>query len=261
MRAIFLAKNTPSAITALEYLIHCDIQVVAVVTQPSHSHQSLATIVKKLNIPLTTDKNLYALLERSECSITDHVPLEQIDLVLSFLFWKRIRKPLIQLPRIGCLNFHPAPLPEMRGVSGYSWAIYEHMPTWGVSAHFVDETFDTGDLITVHRFTITPEQETAFSLQQTSHRCLVKLFKDVIDMVIGGQPLPRTPQGPGRYVSRKDFDTLCQIHPTDTMEEIDRKVRACWYPPFGGATITIQGQPFTLVNDGILLDIFQRLLH
>ena len=42
------------------------------------------------------------------------------------------------LGRIGCLNFHPAPLPDLRGVGGYNVAILEGMREWGVSCHFVD---------------------------------------------------------------------------------------------------------------------------
>ncbi len=53
---------------------------------------------------------------------------------------------------MGCLNFHPAPLPDFRGLGGYNVAILEGLPEWGVSSHFVDEHFDTGDLVDVERF-------------------------------------------------------------------------------------------------------------
>ena len=56
-----------------------------------------------------------------------------------------------------CLNFHPAPLPDIRGLGGYNVAILEDFAEWGVSAHFVDEEFDTGDLVRVDRFPIDRE--------------------------------------------------------------------------------------------------------
>ena len=87
-----------------------------------------------------------------------------VDVVVSFLFWNLIREPLISLGRVGCLNFHPAPLPDFRGVGGYNVAILEGLPEWGVSCHFVDEHFDTGDLVAVERFPIDPDAETALSL-------------------------------------------------------------------------------------------------
>ena len=83
-------------------------------------------------------------------------PPADVDVVISFLFWKLIREPLISLGRVGCLNFHPAPLPDFRGVGGYNVAILEGLSSWGVSCHFVDERFDTGDVVEVERFPIDP---------------------------------------------------------------------------------------------------------
>ena len=60
------------------------------------------------------------LYERAETGA-----LGEVDLVVSFLFWNRIREPLISLGRVGCLNLHPAPLPDFRGVGGYNVAILE----------------------------------------------------------------------------------------------------------------------------------------
>ena len=142
---------------------------------------------------MTTDDELYARIERGE--------LADIDLVLSFLFWKRLRAPLIELGRIGCLNFHPAPLPDMRGMGGFNVAILEGFAEWGVSGHFVDADFDTGDLVRVDRFPVEPDA-TALSLDMDSQVRLLALFKDVVDMAVDGTELPRTPQGEGRYVTQ-----------------------------------------------------------
>ena len=105
--------------------------------------------------------------------------------MLSFLFWKRLRAPLIELGRIGCLNFHPAPLPDMRGMGGFNVAILEGFAEWGVSGHFVDEDFDTGDLVRVDRFPIEPDA-TALSLDIESQVRLLALFQDVVDMAVDG---------------------------------------------------------------------------
>lgn len=121
-------------------------------------------------IPTTTDKLLYEALEGHAAPETLPFSIDKIDLVISLLFWKRIRKPLIQLPRIACINFHPAPLPEFRGIGGYNVAILEDLPYWGAAVHFVDESFDTGDLIDVRHFDIDASRETAFSLEQKTHR-------------------------------------------------------------------------------------------
>jgi methionyl-tRNA formyltransferase len=170
---------------------------------------------------------------------------------VSFLFWKRIREPLISGPRIGCLNFHPAPLPDIRGLGGYNVAIAEGMPEWGVSAHFVDEDFDTGDLVAVERFPIAAD-ETAFSLDVKSQERLYEVFTGVMDRALRGEELPRTPQGDGRYVSREEFEQLRRIRPGDNVE---RKVRALWYPPHLGATVEVDGRELTVVDERLLREL------
>ncbi len=176
--------------------------------------------------------------------------LTGVDLVLSFLFWKRIRRPLIEAGSIGCLNFHPAPLPDMRGLGGYNVAILEDFAEWGVSAHFVDEEFDTGDLVRVERFPIDREAETALSLDIRSQERLLGVFRWVIDAALTGAALPRTPQGEGRYVTREEFDRLRVIDPGDPPELTERRIRAYWYPPYDGATIGAGG--LTAVSPSVL---------
>ena len=134
MRAILMGKHKRSAVSALEHLLRRGVEVVAVVAPPdpggAADSQRLDRLAQLNGIEVATDDELYARIERGE--------LADVDLVLSFLFWKRLRAPLIELGRIGCLNFHPAPLPDMRGMGGFNVAILEGFAEWGVSGHFVD---------------------------------------------------------------------------------------------------------------------------
>jgi methionyl-tRNA formyltransferase len=172
-------------------------------------------------------------------------------LVISFLFWKLIREPLVSLGRIGCINFHPAPLPEMRGLGGYNVAILEGREDWGVSCHFVDERFDTGALVEVERFPIDVERETAFSLDLKSQARLLELFQRVMGRALAGEELPRTPQGEGRYVTRQEFEELRWVRSGD---DLARKLRAFWYPPYPGAVIELDGRLLTLVDERLLTE-------
>ena len=156
-------------------------------------------------LPLLGERDLYAAAERGE--------LGQVDLVVSFLFWNRIREPLISLGRLGCINLHPAPLPDLRGVGGYNVALLEGRDEWGVSCHFVDERIDTGDLVEVERFPIDAAGETALSLDVLSQERLLALFQRVMERALSGAELPREPQGEGRYVSRAELEELRVVRP------------------------------------------------
>ena len=256
MRAIYLGKDKKSAVAGLRYLVDRGVEVVAVVAP---SEGALAAAATELGLPTTTDSALYDRLAGDDSAAPGVPTLEDVDLVLSFLFWKRIRKPLIELPRIGCLNFHPAPLPDYRGLGGYNAAILDGLEEWGVSAHFVDASFDTGDIFRVDRFPMDPDTDTAWSLEKRSQDHLLNLFRTVIEMALSGDPLPRTPQGDGRYIDREELERMKIVDPSDPPELIERRIRAFWFPPHRGANLDIGGRPYTLVSDALLARIAEEL--
>lgn len=262
MKVLFLGRKLYSC-KALEYLIEKNCEIVAVVDTLKANEQcwqtSLCNCANHYKLNVLSETELYQIIS-NEKKPELNISFDNIDLVISYLFPKRIKKPLIDLPTIGCINFHPAPLPELRGLGGYNFAIYNKMNYFGVSAHFVNEEFDSGDIIEVVKFDIDHENETAFSLEQKSQELMLKLFKKTIDTALSNIPLPRSKQGNGKYISKKDFETLRMVQEEDTTEEINRKIRAFWYPPHQGAAIIIQGQEYTLVNDQILNEI-GKLYH
>jgi methionyl-tRNA formyltransferase len=240
-----MAKCKRSAARALDWLVSEGADVAAVVaSEPDHftrEEQRVDLVAERHGLRLVSDEELYS------------GPPEDVDVVISFLFWKLIREPLISLGGVGCLNFHPAPLPDFRGVGGYNVAILDGLREWGVSCHFVDERFDTGDLVEVERFPIDLERETAFSLDLTSQGRLLDLFTRVMGRVLAGDELPREPQtGPARYVTREEFERLRVVQPGD---DLDRKLRAFWYPPHEGAVLELDGRRVTLVDAPLLAEV------
>jgi len=244
MRVVFMGKHKRSAVEALGWLVEAGADLVAVVApEPddvTRDSQRLDMLAERHGLTLRSDAELYAN------------PPAGVDVVVSFLFWRRIREPLLSLGRVGCLNFHPAPLPDFRGLGGINVAILEGLTEWGVSCHFVDEEFDTGDLVEVERFPIDDSAETAFSLDLKTQERLAGLFRRVMQLLLSGQELSRTPQGDGRYVTREEFEALRAVRPGDDLE---RKLRAFWYPPYPGAQAEIDGRRLTLVDESLLADV------
>ncbi|MGH2804828.1 MAG: formyltransferase family protein, partial [Thermoleophilaceae bacterium] len=179
MKVAFMGKSKRSAVRALGWLVEHGAEVAAVVApEPdawTRDEQRLDLAAARHRLPLVGEAELYS------------DPPAGVDVVISFLFWNLIREPLLSLGRIGCLNFHPAPLPDFRGVGGYNVAVLEGLPEWGVSCHFVDAGFDTGDLVEVERFPIDPARETAFSLDLASQERLLGLFERVMERLLAGE--------------------------------------------------------------------------
>jgi len=239
-----MAKGKRSAARALDWLVVEGAEVAAVVTgapdELTRDEQRVDLVAERHGLALVSEDELYAS------------PPDDVEVVISFLFWNRIREPLLSLGRVGCLNFHPAPLPDMRGVGGYNVAILEGMEEWGVSGHFVDAELDTGDIVEVERFPIDADTATALSLDVESQERLFELFQRVMRPVLAGEELPRTPQGEGRYVSREELEALRRVQPGD---DLGRKLRAFWYPPYPGAVLEVEGRDLTLVDEGMLREL------
>jgi methionyl-tRNA formyltransferase len=246
MRIILLGRKS-IACDALRYMLSCGAEMLTVVAPEKTDlikQESLAKTAQNFNIPVTTDDDLYEMIA--------HNQLQNVDLVISIVHQRLIKQPLIDLGRMGCINFHPAPLPEYRGWGTYNLGILDNIDYWGTSAHFVNSEFDKGPLIQVNRFPIEMQKQTAYSLEQITQKHLLQTFISVFDKIINHESLPSTPQGEGRYISKKEFELLREISDDDSPELIERKTRAFWFPPYLGAQIKINNQKFTLISNAML---------
>src|SRR5262245_19643673 len=70
------------------------------------------------------------------------------DVICAACFPHRIPRTLLRLPPLGWLHVHPSLLPAHRGPAPLFWAFRNGEATIGVTVHFMDEEFDTGDIAT-----------------------------------------------------------------------------------------------------------------
>lgn len=289
LRIVYMGKHKKEAVEGLKFLASLpSVEILAVCTcgQPPgpgmpHCGVDLRKVANDLRITTCIHRQLYEAIDRSNLreigSSTENelkndwhnrqnrktgekgpLFLTNIDVVISFLFAYRIKKPLIDLPRLACINFHPGPLPEARGLGGYNWAILYRKTFYGVTAHYVAENFDEGDIIKDIRFDINADMETAFSLERKSCHQLLTLLKEVFGMILRQEELPRISQkaksgwGGTEYVDKALFESTKCISSNDTHEEIQRKCRAFFYPPYPGAQIDIKGKKYTLVDEKLM---------
>ena len=57
-------------------------------------------------------------------------------------------------------------------------------------------------------------------------------------------------------MDREEFESLRRVRPGD---DLDRKLRAFWYPPHPGAVVEVDGRELTLVDEALLGELAQRL--
>ncbi len=233
------------AAQSLEYLLSIkEVEVIGVLTD---NH---LTVSPTRDLTLSHDLKLY---DFEEALVAMKAGILQFDLGLSVLYWRKLREEFLSQPSRGIINFHPAPLPEYKGTAGYNMAILDNLAEWAVTAHYIDEDIDTGGIIEVSRFTIFPELETALSLEKKTQPVLFDLFKHTVNRaILSHNLLPTTPNIGGRYISRKEMESMKEVHPGN---DVALKIRAFWFPPYDGAYIIVNGVKCTLIDNFILQQI------
>jgi methionyl-tRNA formyltransferase len=127
----------------------------------------------------------------------------EYDLGFSFLYTHRIPAKEFRKP-YRWVNFHPGPLPEYRGRDLAYHAIMEGADKFGATIHYMDEYYDTGEIIEVVHFPIKPS-DTAGDLVERSHAELERLFVKWVPMLLNGK-VSSVPQGEGRYFRKSVID-------------------------------------------------------
>lgn len=245
MNIIFMGRKSYAA-TLLEWTVRQGQNVVAVVTDSHFPNSPTQKKAIELGIPVIS-------LEEAE-SLVQNNP-GYVDLVISYLYWRKIKEPLISSPKFGCINFHPAILPDWKGTAGYNIAILNKLNEWGATAHYVNENIDTGDIIRIYKFNFDYRQETALSLEKKTQEIQMDLYKSILIDVIQDGVLKCTPQNAtdGTYISRLEMENMKKID--FEKDDIDLKIRAFWFPPYTGAYIEKNGNKYTLINDDILKNL------
>jgi folate-dependent phosphoribosylglycinamide formyltransferase PurN len=111
----------------------------------------------------------------------------QPDIVFSIYLNQLIKRDLINLPTQGTLNIHPALLPHNRGLWPYFWVMADGETETGVTIHWVDEKFDTGDLLLQEKITVDPA-DTLTTLQYKSALVGADMLVQAVNLIAQGNP-------------------------------------------------------------------------
>jgi len=74
---------------------------------------------------------------------------EQIrpDLLVSIAASQVLRQRVLDVPRLGCINLHSAPLPRYQGMMPNFWTLVHGEPEATVTVHYMVEKLDAGDIV------------------------------------------------------------------------------------------------------------------
>ncbi len=114
------------------------------------------------------------------------------DLIVVVAYGALLRKDIIAIPRLGCINLHSSLLPKYRGATPVQWALMNGETETGWTTFYIDEGLDSGDMILQKKININPNEDASTLFERMSLPG-IHLLEETIDQVIQGKA-PRIKQ-------------------------------------------------------------------
>ena len=228
------------AVPALKALAE-NYNVVGVVTQPDRE----AGRGKKIVMPAVKEAALALNIpviqpERMKVPGT----IEQLqewapDLIVVMAFGQILRKNVLELPRLGCLNAHASILPRWRGASPIQAAILNGDTVSGVTIMQMDPGIDTGPMLKSREINILPE-DTTVSLSAKMAELAAELLIETIPDYAEGRLLPQPQPEEGACYTGMINKEDGMLDFAQSVFSLGCKVRA--YNPWPTAMFEIDGE-------------------
>ena len=97
----------------------------------------------------------------------DEIRKRGVDLVISVAAPTIFRRELIDLPPLGCINIHHAPLPRYRGMMPNFWQLYHGEKTVGITVHRMNLGIDDGEIILQKEVAVNPGESLDTLIKRT----------------------------------------------------------------------------------------------
>lgn len=176
-------------------LLESDHEVVAVV-QDGRQCRGLRRLLSRSLAPLAmTPHSMLKLARRNRLPVvyidkmteSELAPLAALkpDVLLVSGFAIILKPPLLELPRIGCVNMHSSLLPRHRGPNPFTAVLLAGERESGVTFHVMEPGIDTGDVLDQTAFEVGPGDAMVDVYQRACARAAERVV-DVMDRIASG---------------------------------------------------------------------------
>jgi methionyl-tRNA formyltransferase len=243
MKIIFM--GTPDfSVPTLHEIVSAGHEIVAVYTRApkpagrgqaerrSPVHEAAAA----MDIPVQTPKSLRGEAEQMLFAAHD------ADIAVVVAYGLLLPKPILDAPRLGCLNLHGSLLPRWRGAAPIQRAVMAGDAMTGIMVMKMDEGLDTGPVALVDTLPIGPD-ETSGELHDRMMRVGADLMSRALAALERGS-LTFTPQAEeGVTYAKKIEKAEARIDFSLPAPEVHNHIRGL--SPFPGAwfEVEVQGRP------------------
>ena len=193
MRIVFM--GTPDfAVPCLQKILDLGHEVVGVFTQPDKpvGRKQVLTPPPVKQLALEQGLPVYQPAKMRDGTALQLLRDCRPDLAVVVAYGRILPPDLLAVPPLGCVNIHGSLLPHYRGAAPIQWTVINGEPLAGVTAMYMDEGLDTGDMILKKE---TPVGENETSGQLFDRLCLLgaECLAETLALIEQGTA-PRTPQ-------------------------------------------------------------------
>ena len=145
----------------------------------------------------------------------------------------------------GAYNFHPGP-PDYPGRLPSHFAVYDRAKTFGVTAHVMAATVDSGPIVGVELFDIAPGIGVP-ALEKLAFTAAARLFWRFAEtLATRREPLEELPvRWCGRKSTKRMYEAMCNFPPDISREEFERRLLAFGDGHLGvHPTVMLNGRKF-----------------
>lgn len=242
MRVVFM--GTPEFSVPSLQAIAARHEVVCIYSQPPRAAgrgqkprpSPVQAAAESLGVPVRTPVRLKGAEEQAAFAALG------ADVAVVVAYGLILPQPVLDAPRLGCLNIHASLLPRWRGAAPIHRAVMAGDAETGVAIMQMEAGLDTGPVLAEARTPIGDEDTTA-----DLHDRLSGMGADLIVDVLDRLPLPAVPQAAeGVTYAAKIDKAEARIHWTRPAAEVDRLIRGL--SPFPGAWCMVGGERLKLLR-------------
>jgi methionyl-tRNA formyltransferase len=147
---IVFAGTGEFGIPCLEALVASDDHfVLSVITQPDRpagrAQKLLASPIKQC--ALRHQLTVFQPEDVNSATSLSQIRYQKPDLMVVVAYGQILKKPILELPELGCWNVHGSLLPKYRGASPIAAAVRDLQKRTGVTIMQMNEGLDTGDIL------------------------------------------------------------------------------------------------------------------
>ncbi len=173
------------------------------------------------------------------------------DVSIVAAYGKLLPRPVLDIPRFGCLNIHPSMLPRHRGASPVASAILSGDQATGVTVMLLDEGLDTGPVLAQMQAQIGRD-ETADTLTRRLFEMGAELTVEVLRGLAEGTVRPRAQREEDATMSMRLDREAGRIDWSAPAERIALMVRA--YHPWPGTFTSWNGKTIKILEASAVPD-------